>query len=93
MVHRLPPGGLPLSCPGPRRRTLLAFVTAVGEFVSSVLLYTIDNRPISIEIMNQLRMFNLGQAAAYAVYQIALIGIVMFISQRFLGVKAHQTLW
>ena len=37
-------------------------------------------------------LFNLGQAAAYAVYQIALIGIVMFISQRFLGVKAHQTL-
>ncbi|MGI6125992.1 MAG: ABC transporter permease [Planifilum sp.] len=83
---------LPLILPGAMAGTLLAFVTAVGEFVSSVLLYTIDNRPISIEIMNQLRMFNLGQAAAYAVYQIALIGIVMFISQRFLGVKTHNTL-
>lgn len=83
---------LPLILPGAMAGTLLAFVTAVGEFVSSVLLYTIDNRPISIEIMNQLRMFNLGQAAAYAVYQIVLIGIVMFISQRFLGVKAHNTL-
>ena len=83
---------LALILPGAMAGTLLAFVTAVGEFVSSVLLYTIDNRPISIEIMNQLRMFNLGQAAAYAVYQIALIGIVMFISQRFLGVKTHNTL-
>ncbi|MFD1434647.1 hypothetical protein ACFQ5F_06920 [Kroppenstedtia eburnea] len=72
--------------------TLLAFVTAVGEFVSSVMLYTIANRPISIEIMNQLRMFNLGQAAAYAVYQILLIAGVLLISQRFFGVKAENTL-
>jgi iron(III) transport system permease protein len=83
---------LPLVLPGVMAGTLLAFVTAVGEFVSSVLLYTIDNRPISIEIMNQLRMFNLGQASAYAVYQIVLIAIVMFVSNRFFGVKMQNTL-
>ncbi|PTX64619.1 iron(III) transport system permease protein [Melghirimyces profundicolus] len=83
---------LPVIMPGIMAGTLLAFVTAVGEFVSSVMLYTIDNRPISIEIMNQLRMFNLGQAAAYAVYQIILIAGVLWISQRFFGVKAQNTL-
>jgi iron(III) transport system permease protein len=83
---------LPMILPGILAGTLLAFVTAVGEFVSSVLLYTIDNRPISIEIMNQLRMFNLGQAAAYAVYQILLIAGVLYISNRFFGVKAQDSL-
>jgi iron(III) transport system permease protein len=82
---------LPIILPGIMAGTLLAFVTAVGEFVSSVMLYTIDNRPISIEIMNQLRMFNLGQAAAYAMYQIILIGAVLFISNRFFGVKAENS--
>lgn len=83
---------LPIILPGIMAGTLLAFVTAVGEFVSSVMLYTIDNRPISIEIMNQLRMFNLGQAAAYAMYQIILIGVVLLISNRFFGVKAENSL-
>jgi iron(III) transport system permease protein len=83
---------LPIILPGIMAGTLLAFVTAVGEFVSSVMLYTIDNRPISIEIMNQLRMFNLGQAAAYSMYQIILIGAVLFISNRFFGVKAENSL-
>jgi iron(III) transport system permease protein len=83
---------LPMILPGVMAGTLLEFVTAVGEFVSSVLLYTIDNRPISMEIMNQLRMFNLGQASAYAVYQILLIALVLFVSHRFFGVKVENTM-
>jgi iron(III) transport system permease protein len=71
---------------------LLAFVTSVGEYVSSVLLFTYENRPISIEIDSYLRKFNVGQASAYAVYQIVLIGIVMFISEKFFGVKAENSL-
>ena len=72
---------LPVILPGILVGTLLAFVTAVGEVRLLVTLYTIANRPISIEIMNQLRMFNLGQAAAYAVYQIILIAGVLWISR------------
>ncbi|MFC0187100.1 ABC transporter permease [Fictibacillus aquaticus] len=83
---------LPLVMPGVLSGTLLAFVQAVGEFPTSVLLYTLSNRPISIEIMNQLRMFNMGQAAAYGMIQISLIGIVLFISNKFLGVKAERSL-
>ncbi|MDY0409308.1 ABC transporter permease subunit [Virgibacillus soli] len=52
---------IPIIMPGVLSGTLLAFVQAVGEFPTSVLLYTLGNRPISIEIMNQLRMFNMGR--------------------------------
>lgn len=83
---------LPIILPGIMAGALLAFVTSVGEYVSSVLLFTYENRPISIEIDSYLRKFNVGQASAYAVYQIVLIGIVMFISEKFFGVKAENSL-
>ncbi|MBM7702369.1 ABC transporter permease [Metabacillus iocasae] len=83
---------LPLIMPGVLAGTLLSFVESVGEFPTSVLLYTLSNRPISIEIMNQLRMFNMGQAAAYGMIQIALIALVLFISHKFFGVKAEKSL-
>ncbi|MGE6377734.1 ABC transporter permease [Peribacillus muralis] len=83
---------LPIIMPGVLAGTLLAFIESVGEFPTSVLLYTISNRPISIEIMNQLRMFNMGQAAAYGMIQITLIVIVLFISNKFFGIKAEKAL-
>ncbi|MFI8494350.1 MULTISPECIES: iron ABC transporter permease [Peribacillus] len=83
---------LPIIMPGVLSGTLLAFIESVGEFPTSVLLYTISNRPISIEIMNQLRMFNMGQAAAYGMIQITLIVIVLFISNKFFGIKAEKAL-
>ncbi|MFD2922334.1 ABC transporter permease [Halobacillus naozhouensis] len=83
---------IPIIMPGVLSGTLLAFVQAVGEFPTSVLLYTIGNRPISIEIMNQLRQFNIGQAAAYGMIQVSLIAIVLFVAYKFLGVKSENTL-
>lgn len=83
---------IPIIMPGVLSGTLLAFVQAVGEFPTSVLLYTIGNRPISIEIMNQLRMFNIGQAAAYGMIQVGIIAIVMYIAYKFFGVKSENTL-
>ncbi|QDP41444.1 ABC transporter permease [Radiobacillus deserti] len=83
---------IPIILPGVLSGTLLAFVQAVGEFPTSVLLYTIGNRPISIEIMNQLRMFNIGQAAAYGMIQVGLISVVLFVSSKFLGVKTENSL-
>ncbi|MEK4009817.1 ABC transporter permease [Peribacillus sp. FSL M8-0224] len=82
----------PIIMPGVLSGTLLAFIESVGEFPTSVLLYTISNRPISIEIMNQLRMFNMGQAAAYGMIQITLIVIVLLISNKFFGIKAEKAL-
>ncbi|WP_156290598.1 ABC transporter permease [Oceanobacillus salinisoli] len=83
---------IPIILPGVLSGTLLAFVQAVGEFPTSVLLYTLGNRPISIEIMNQLRMFNMGQAAAYGMIQVGLIAIVMIISNKFFKVKTENAL-
>jgi iron(III) transport system permease protein len=45
----------------------LAFITALGDFVVSVVLYTFDTRPISIEILSSLRLQDLGTAAVYGV--------------------------
>jgi iron(III) transport system permease protein len=45
----------------------LSFVTALGDFVTSILLYTYDTRPISLEILASLRQADVGVAAAYGV--------------------------
>lgn len=73
---------LPLVLPGLAAGALLAFVTALGEFVASILLYTHRTRPISIEILAQLRAFNFGAASAYAVLLIALMAAVFAYGQR-----------
>ncbi len=70
---------LPLVLPGLTAGALLAFVTALGEFVASILLYTHRTRPISIEILSQLRAFDFGAAAAYGVLLIALMAAVFVI--------------
>jgi iron(III) transport system permease protein len=68
---------LPAARPGLIAGALLAAVTAVGEFVASVVLYTHANRPIAVEILAQLRNLAFGTAAAYSVL---LIGLVLTIT-------------
>jgi iron(III) transport system permease protein len=68
---------LPAARPGLVAGAMLAAITAVGEFVASIVLYTHGNRPISIEILAQLRSFAFGTAAAYSVL---LIGLVLLIA-------------
>ena len=60
----------------------LAFVTALGDFVTSVLLYPYDTRPISIEILSSLRLEEVGVAAAFGV-------VLMVVSAAALGVGAR----
>ncbi|HVN82928.1 MAG TPA: iron ABC transporter permease [Terriglobia bacterium] len=74
---------LPMVLPGALAGSMLAFVTALGEFVSSIVIYTINNRPISIEILAQLRQFNFGSAAAYGVLLILLMAAVFFVSHNY----------
>jgi iron(III) transport system permease protein len=64
---------IPAARPGLIAGALLAAVTGVGEFVASVVLYTHSNRPISIEILAQLRALSFGTAAAYSVLLIILV--------------------
>lgn len=73
---------LPLVLPGLAAGALLAFVTALGEFVASILLYTHRTRPISIAILSQLRAFDFGGAAAYGVFLIALMTAVFLLGYR-----------
>ena len=74
---------LPLLKPALAAGGSLAFVAALGDFVTSIVLYTYDNRPISIEIMASLRVSELGVAAAFGV-------ILMVVSAAVLGVGARR---
>ena len=76
---------LPLVLPGAIAGSLLAFITALGEFVASIIVYVYTNRPISIEILSQLRQFNFGTASAYGVLLIILIAITLLAGERLRG--------
>jgi iron(III) transport system permease protein len=58
---------IPLLRPALLAGASLAFVTALGDFVTSIMLYTYDTRPISLEILSSLRQADVGVAAAYGV--------------------------
>jgi len=73
---------LPLLRPALAAGGGLAFVTALGDFVVSILLYTYTTRPISIEILSSLRLNDLGVAAAFGV-------VLMVVSAAALGVSAR----
>ncbi|MCH8245097.1 MAG: iron ABC transporter permease [Bacteroidetes bacterium] len=73
---------LPSIAPGITAGALLTFVTALGEFVSSIMLYVFQNRPISVEILSQLRLYDFGAAAAYSVFLMFLIGLSTLVIRR-----------
>lgn len=58
---------LPLLGPALAGATALAFVTGLGDFMTSVILYTYDTRPVSLEILGAVRQGEIGVAAAYGV--------------------------
>jgi iron(III) transport system permease protein len=68
---------LPLIFPGIIAGAVLVAIGALGEFVSSVLLYTYASRPIAVEIFSQLRLFNIGAAAAYSVVLMIIIFLLL----------------
>jgi iron(III) transport system permease protein len=69
---------LPLLRPALAAGAALAFVTAFGDFVTSILLYTYDTRPISLEILASLRQADVGVAAAYGVLLMAVSAVVFW---------------
>lgn len=81
----------PLVLPGLAAGGSLAFVTALGEFVASILLYTHRTRPISMEILAQLRAFDFGAAAAMGVILAGLMAVVFTVGGRFIrGTEAPR---
>lgn len=67
---------LPLLRPALAAGATLAFVTALGDFVTSIILYTYDTRPLSLEILASLRQGDVGVAAAYGVLLMVLSALV-----------------
>lgn len=72
---------LPLVLPGAVAGAILAFIGAVGEYVASVVLSTYSNRPVAIEIANQMRASYFGRAAVCGVLLIAMIAVLLGVYQ------------
>lgn len=73
---------LPAIWPTIMAGTLLAWVAALGEFVASIMLYVFGNRPISVEILSQLRLNELGAASAYAVILMCIVAASTVVFRR-----------
>jgi iron(III) transport system permease protein len=58
---------LPMVRPAIVAGASVAFITALGDFVTSIVLYTYNTRPISIEILSNLRLQETGIAAVYGI--------------------------
>jgi iron(III) transport system permease protein len=71
---------LPLLWPALAAGASVAFVTALGDFVTSILLYTYDNRPIAIEILSSLRLQETGLAAVYGVLLAVASALVLLLA-------------
>jgi iron(III) transport system permease protein len=74
---------LPQLRPGLAAGASLAFVAALGDIVASIVLYTYETRPISIEILSSLRLAETGVAAAFGV-------VLMIVSALVLGAGARR---
>ncbi|MBW7940472.1 MAG: ABC transporter permease subunit, partial [Candidatus Omnitrophica bacterium] len=73
---------IPLLFPALVGGGLLAFVTALGEFIASAILFTPGNKPISVAIFGEFHAGAYGLCSAYGVFLILLIGAVMLIGGR-----------
>jgi iron(III) transport system permease protein len=78
---------LPATAGGILAGSLLAFVQGIGEFVASILLFTVNTTPLSVAIFQRMYDFEIGAACAYGVLQIAMIVAVLFITQKIGGDK------
>ncbi len=73
---------LPQLRPGLAAGASLAFVAALGDIVASIVLYTYETRPVSIEILSSLRLSETGVAAAFGVVLMLVSAIVLGIGTR-----------
>lgn len=73
---------LPQLRPGLTAGASLAFVAALGDIVASIVLYTYETRPVSIEILSSLRLAETGVAAAFGVVLMLVSAIVLSVGAR-----------
>lgn len=73
---------VPLIFPSVLNGALLVFINSVGEFVSTILLYSFSTKTISVEIYSQIRMYNTGAAASYGILLFIMVMIIVYFSRR-----------
>ncbi len=73
---------LPLVSPSIFSGALLVFINSVGEFVSTILLYTFSTKTVSVEIYSQLRLYNTGAAASYGIILFLFVMLIVYISRK-----------
>ena len=73
---------LPVLRPALAAGAALAFLAAFGDFVLSIVLYTYTTRPVSIEILSNLRLQETGVAAVYGVLLTALSAVAFLVFGR-----------
>lgn len=73
---------LPQLRPGLAAGASLAFIAALGDLVASIVLYTFETRPVSIEILSSLRLAETGVAAAFGVMLMITSAIVLGLGTR-----------
>lgn len=73
---------LPLLAPVLAGAAALAFVIGLGDFMTSVILYTYDTRPVSLEILGAIRDGDIGIAAAYGVVLSVLSAAAFLLAER-----------
>ena len=71
---------------------LLSFIRFVGEYTTSVYLYTVSNKPISIAMVNAIFEYEIGLAMAYGVLVIALTLILSTVITKLSNIE-HIQLW
>jgi iron(III) transport system permease protein len=74
---------LPLLAPAVISAAAMVFVTCLGEFVASVLLYSNWNMPIAVKINEQWQRISVGAAFAYSVLLMVLVAATFVLSRRF----------
>lgn len=73
---------IPLIFPSVLNGALLVFINSVGEFVSTILLYSFSTKTISVEIYSQIRMYNTGAAASYGIILFFMVMIIVYFSRK-----------
>jgi len=73
----------PLLAPSLVVATALVFVSCLGEFVASILLYQAANKPIAIQINQEWRGSGLGAAFAYSVFLMVMVTATFAATRRF----------
>jgi len=74
---------VPLMAPSLVAATALVFSSCLGEFVSTILLYTPSNLPIAMRIYHEMRGSGVGSAFAYSVFLMILVTITFVFARRF----------